>query len=132
MRKPTASEKADPSPAITRMIAGLKDWRGPAIAHLRKLIGAAAPDLVEDWKWGTAVWTKGGNVLAVGAFKNHVKVNFFDGAALKDPHGLFNAGLDAKASRGIDIAQGETVNERALQDLVRAAVAHQVQKKKST
>lgn len=131
MKKPTASEKATPSRAITRMIADLKDWRGPAIAHLRKLIGEAAPDLVEDWKWGTAVWTRGGNVVAAGAFKDHVKLNFFEGAALKDPHGLFNAGLDAKASRAIDIGKDETVNERALKDLIRAAVAHQLQKKGS-
>ncbi|HKU96686.1 MAG TPA: DUF1801 domain-containing protein [Vineibacter sp.] len=129
MRKPTAGEKATPSHAITQMIAGLKDWRGPAIAHLRKLIGEAAPDLVEDWKWGTAVWTRGGNVVAVGAFKDHVKVNFFNGAALKDPDRLFNAGLDAKASRAIDITRDGTVNERALKDLVRAAVALQLQKK---
>ncbi len=128
MKKPSASQKASPSAAITRFIADLKDWRGPVLANLRLLIGSAAPDLAEDWKWGTPVWTGGGNVVAIGAFKDHVKVNFFAGAALKDPHGLFNAGLDAKASRAIDIGPDDSLNASAFQALVRAAAVHQAQK----
>lgn len=131
MKKATASDKAAPSETITRFIADLKDWRGPAIANLRKVIREAAPDLVEDWKWGTPVWTLGGNVVAAGAFKDHVKLNFFEGAALKDPHGLFNAGLEAKTSRAIDIGKDDKLNEPALKDLVRAAVAHHAPRKRS-
>ncbi|HEY7210072.1 MAG TPA: DUF1801 domain-containing protein [Bryobacteraceae bacterium] len=113
----------NPSEQITRYISGLDDWRGKTLAHLRKIIRAAAPELTEDWKWNTPVWSHNGNVVAVGAFQDHVKVNFFAGAALDDPQRLFNAGLDAKASRAIDIHEGERVNEAALSDLVRGAVA---------
>jgi hypothetical protein len=70
---------------------------------LRELIHEADPDLTEEWKWNTAVWTHNGNVCAVGAFKDHIKLNFFKGASLPDPYGLFNSGLDAKASRSIDL-----------------------------
>jgi hypothetical protein len=92
------------------------------LAHLRTLINSAAPDLVEEWKWNTPVWSHNGNVVAVGAFQDHIKVNFFKGASLDDPHRLFNAGLDAKATRAIDIHEGERINEAALENLVRAAV----------
>ena len=78
---------------------------------------------LEEWKWDTPVFAAKGNVVAVGAFKDHVKLNFFKGAALNDPHGLFNAGLDAKATRAIDIHEGDAIDEPAIQDLVRAAVA---------
>ena len=109
------------SDEIDTLIAGLTDWRGEALAHLRKTIAAADNRLSEDWKWNTPVWTFKGNVCAIGAFKDHVKVNFFKGAQLADPAGLFNAGLDARATRAIDIAEGETLDDAALQDLVRAA-----------
>ena len=111
------------SERITDYIASLTDWRGQTLARLRELIREAAPNLTEEWKWDTPVWSHKGNVVAVGAFKDHVKVNFFKGASLDDPNGLFNAGLDAKTTRGIDIHEGDTINEAALQDLVRAAVA---------
>ena len=91
------------------------------MARLRKLIGEAAPDLTEEWKWNTPVWSYKGNVLALGAFDDHVKVNFFKGASLDDPRHLFNAGLDAKASRAIDIHEGGKIDEAALKALVRAA-----------
>jgi hypothetical protein len=90
---------------------------------LRKLILAAEPGLTEEWKWGTPVWSLKGNVVAVGAFKDHLKINFFKGASLADPHNLFNAGFDAKATRGIDLHEGDKINEAALKELVRAAVA---------
>jgi hypothetical protein len=111
------------SERITNYINELGDWRGKALARLRKLIGDAAPDLVEEWKWNTPLWSCNGNVVAVGAFKDHVKLNFFKGASLDDSSGLFNAGLEAKASRAIDLHEGDRINEAALKDLVRAAVA---------
>ena len=114
----------NPSERIDKQIADLADWRGALFARLRKLIRAADPDMAEEWKWNTAVWTQNGTVCAVGAFKDHVKVNFFKGASLEDPRGLFNAGLDAKATRAIDFHAGDAVDESALTDLIRAAVAH--------
>ena len=93
------------------------------LARLRALILDAAPGIVEEWKWDTPVFAYKGNVVATGAFKDHVKLNFFKGASLNDPHGLFNAGLDAKAMRAIDIHEGDAIDEPAMQDLIRAAVA---------
>ncbi len=124
MKKSDSKTGPTPSQLITDQIAELADWRGKLLARLRKLILAADPDIVEEWKWGTPVWSHQGNVVAIGAFKDHVKLNFFQGAALKDPHGLFNAGLDAKATRAIDLYEGAKIDESALKDLVRAAVAH--------
>jgi hypothetical protein len=115
---PTASQ------LITSHITELADWRGKTLARLRKLILDAAPDIVEEWKWGTAVWSHHGNVAAVGAFKDHLKINFFKGASLKDSRGLFNAGLDAKATRAIDLREGDKIDEPALKELIRAAVAY--------
>jgi hypothetical protein len=111
------------SDQITAYIDRLSDWRGALIARIRRAVGAASPDLVEGWKWSTPVWICEGNVLSVGAFKDHVKINFFQGASLDDPRGLFNAGLDAKATRAIDLAQGDRLDEAGLEQLVRAAVA---------
>jgi hypothetical protein len=111
------------SERITNHINELADWRGKMIARLRKLILDAAPGIVEEWKWNTPVWSHNGNVVAVGAFQNHVKVNFFKGASLNDPHGLFNAGLEARTTRAIDIYEGDVINEAALKDLIRAATA---------
>ena len=110
------------SDRITDYIASLADWRGPMLARLRAVIRDAAPTLTEEWKWETPVWSYKGNVVAVGAFKDHVKVNFFKGASLADPQGLINAGFDAKATRSIDLHEGDAINEPALQELVRAAV----------
>ena len=120
-----------PSQRITNHIAELTDWRGPVLVRLRELILDADPDMVEEWKWETPVFAHNGNVVAIGAFKDHMKLNFFKGASLDDPHSLFNAGLEAKATRAIDIHEGDAVNESALQDLVRAAVALNVAKKKT-
>ncbi len=114
----------DPSKLIDKQIAELTDWRGKMLAKLRKIIHDADPELTEDWKWGTAVWSHKGLVMAVGAFKETVKVNFFQGATLPDPNKLFNAGLEAKKTRAIDFHEGDKINEPALKDLVRAAVAH--------
>jgi len=114
----------DPSKLIDKQIAELTDWRGKMLAKLRKIIHDADPELTEDWKWGTAVWSHKGLVLAVGAFKETVKVNFFQGATLPDPNKLFNAGLEAKKTRAIDFHEGDKINDPALKDLIRAAVAH--------
>lgn len=113
----------NPSELIDKQIADLPGWRGETLARLRVLINDAAPQLQEEWKWGTAVWTHNGNVCALAAFKDHVKVNFFKGAFLADGHGLFNAGLDAKDARSIDLREGDRIDEAALRDLVRAAVS---------
>jgi hypothetical protein len=111
------------SQRITNMIAELGDWRGKLLARLRTLILEAA-DLTEEWKWNTAVWSNNGMICAAGAFKDHVKLNFFKGASLNDPKRLFNAGLDAKATRAIDFTEGDKIDEPALKALVRAAVAY--------
>lgn len=113
-----------PSQLITHQIAELGDWRGKLIARLCKLILAADPDIMEEWKWATAVWTHNGLVCSTGAFKDHVKLNFFKGASLKDPKHLFSAGLEAKATRAIDFGEGDKINEPALKELVRVAAAY--------
>jgi hypothetical protein len=119
----------EPSDLIDKHIAELTDWRGDLMERLRTLINQTEPGLKEDWKWGTPVWTSKGNVCAIGAFKGGVKLNFLKGASLPDPHGLFNGGLDAKASRSIDLVEGDPINEPALQDLIRAAVAYDAAKR---
>ena len=113
----------DASKLIDEHIASFGDWRGELMAKLRGIIGEADPNLKQEWKWGTPVFAAKGNVCAIGAFKDSVKLNFFKGASLADPHHLFNGGLDAKASRSIDFAKGNRVDESALQQLVRAAVS---------
>jgi hypothetical protein len=130
MRKSTLDANMTASQRITGHIAEFADWRGALLARLRKLIREADPALTEEWKWGTPVWSHKGNVVAAGAFRDHVKLNFFYGASLADPKGLFNAGLDAKATRAIDFGEGDKLDEPALKELVRAAVAHNVGKKK--
>jgi len=116
----------NPSERIDKHIAELADWRGQLVARLRKLILEADPDITEEWKWETAVWSHRGLVCAVGAFKETVKMNFFQGAFLEDPQKLFNAGLNAKKTRAIDFREGTFVDESALKELIRAAVAHNV------
>ena len=119
----------NPSERIDQQIAELTDWRGPMIAQLRKLVHEADPGITEEWKWETPVWSHQGLVCAVGIFKKGVKMNFFQGAFLEDTHMLFNAGLDAKKTRAIDFHEGETVNELALKDLIRTAVAYNTREK---
>ena len=113
----------NPSEQITAYIASLTDWRGKMLADLRKLILESVPDLEEEWKWNTPVYSKKGNVVAIGAFQDHVKLNFFKGASLRDSKGLFNAGLEAKTSRGIDLRKGDTIDAEGIRELVRAAAA---------
>lgn len=119
-----------PSQHIDKAINDLTDWRGKRMAQLRKLIHAASSEITEDWKWDTPVFAHKGNVVAIGVFKDHIKLNFFKGAALADPKKLFNAGLEAKTSRGIDLNENSKIDEAALKDLIRAAVALNTGKKK--
>jgi hypothetical protein len=124
MKKTDAKEGMTASQQIDNHIKELTDWRGRMLGRLRKLILEAAPNLTEEWKWDTPVWSYKGNVVAGGVFKDHVKLNFFKGASLQDPKGLFNAGLDAKATRAIDFSEGDDIDESALKDLIRDAVAY--------
>ena len=114
---------SDASKLIDQRIKSLGDWRGESMAKLRAIITSADSSLVEEWKWDTAVFTSNGNVVALGAMKEGIKINFFKGASLPDPQHLFNGGLDAKTSRSIDLKKGDRINEPALKGLVRAAVA---------
>src|SRR5262245_38893940 len=106
----------------TSKITALTDWRGRMMVRLRKVINDADPKLKEEFKWHTAVWSANGNVCALGAFKAHIKINFFKGASLPDPHGLFNSGLEANTSRSIDLHEGDAISSLHLKALVRAAV----------
>ena len=123
----------DPSARIDQLIAGLADWRGKTLAGIRKTILAADREIVEEWKWmGSPVWSRDGIIAVGNAHKDKVKLTFAHGASLADPQKLFNAGLDGKVWRAIDLFEGDTIDPRALQNLVRAAVAfNQTSKKKA-
>src|SRR5579859_2784100 len=111
-----------PAELLDQRIAELGDWRGEIVAKLSQLVLEVDPDITAEWKWGTAVWSHNGLVCAIGAFKDNAGLNFFKGAALKDPDRLFNAGLEAKASRSVRFYKGDTINEIALKNLIREAV----------
>jgi hypothetical protein len=130
MKKADSRVGLDPSQLITNQIAKLGDWRGKILSRLRKVILEADPHLTEEWKWNTAVWTRNGLVCSAGAFKDHVKINFFHGASLKDPKRLFNAGLDAQKTRAIDFGEDDNIDASTLRDLIRAAVAHNLSAEK--
>ena len=122
MKKPSLLESA--SALIDGKIAELGDWRGKTLAKVREIIHQAGPEIVEEWKWmGTPVWSHGGIVCTGETYKSVVKMTFPKGAALKDPSGLFNSSLAGNARRAIDIHAGDKVEEAALKDLIRAAVA---------
>jgi hypothetical protein len=109
---------------IDERIKELGDWRGKTLAKVREIILDADPEILEEWKWmGTPVWSHGGIVCTGETYKNAVKMTFAKGAALKDPSGLFNSSLEGNVRRAIDIHQGDKVDETALKDLIRAAVA---------
>jgi hypothetical protein len=112
------------SALIDGKINELGDWRGKTLARVRELIREADPEIVEEWKWmGTPTWSHGGIVCTGETYKSVVKMTFLKGAALEDPACLFNSSLDGNARRAIDIREGEGINETALKDLIRAAVA---------
>ena len=109
---------------IDERIKELGDWRGQMLAKVRQIIHQADPEIVEEWKWrGIPVFSHGGIVCTAETYKNVVKMTFAKGAALKDPSGLFNSSLDGNVRRAIDIHEGEQVDEAALKNLIRAAVA---------
>jgi len=117
------------SALIHEKIKELGDWRGRALAKVREIMHEADPEIVEEWKWvkpthpGTPVWSHAGIVCTGETYKNIVKLTFAKGAALKDPSGLFNASLEGNVRRAIDIREGDKIDEAALKDLIRAAVA---------
>lgn len=127
MKTPDAVDSA--AAIIDARIKELRDWRGPMLAKVRGIIREADPEIVEEWKWakatspGVPVFSRGGIVCTAETYKNAVKMTFAKGAALKDPSRLFNSSLEGNARRAIDIHEGETINEAALKDLIRAAVA---------
>jgi len=122
MKKAVAVESA--SALIDEKVKELGDWRGKTLAKVREIIHAADPEIVEEWKWrGTPVFSHGGIVCTGETYKSVVKMTFAKGAALKDPAGLFNSSLDGNVRRAIDIHEGEKINEAALKELIRAAVA---------
>jgi hypothetical protein len=130
MKKPVSAESASASALIDAKIEELGDWRGKTFAKVREIVHRADPEIVEELKWrGTPVWSHGGIVCTGETYKNVVKMTFAKGAALKDPAGLFNSSLDGNVRRAIDIREGEKVNEAALRDLIRAAVALNLQGK---
>jgi len=122
MKKSIPVESA--SASIDAKIKELGDWRGKTLAHLRRLIHQADPDIQEEWKWmGTPVWSHDGIVCTGESYKQVVKLTFARGASLKDPKKLFNSSLEGNTRRAIDIHEGEKIDEAAFKQLIRAAVA---------
>ena len=128
MKRPVAIESA--SAFIDEKIRELGDWRGKTLAKVRAIIIKADPGMVEEWKWmGTPVWSHDGIICTGETYKNVVKMTFAKGASLEDPAGLFNSSLDGNVRRAIDIREGDKVDEAALKDLIRAAVAFNLELK---
>jgi hypothetical protein len=136
MKKAKSSSKegeaeASPSQLIDARIAALGDWRGETLSRLRKLIKQADPDVVEEVKWrkpsnsmlGVPVWEHAGIICTGETYKAVVKLTFAKGASLEDPSGLFNSSLEGNTRRAIDIREGDKIDAKALQALIRAAVA---------
>ncbi len=133
MKRPAPDNSA--SAILDARINELGDWRGKTLARVRQLIHQADPEIIEEWKWvkatspGTPVFSHGGIVCTGETYKNVVKMTFAKGASLKDPAGLFNSSLEGNVRRAIDIHEGDKINELALKDLIRAAVALNLQAK---
>src|SRR3989454_4756181 len=123
MKKSGASHGQSASELISKRIAELEDWRGETLDRMRKLITAADPDVVEEWKWMNPVWSHDGIICTGESYKKVVKLTFAKGASLKDPARLFNSSLDGNVRRAIDMHEGEEVDESAFKALVRQAVA---------
>ena len=123
MKQAGASQGQSASELISRRIAELGDWRGETLSRMRKLIKAADPDVVEEWKWMNPIWSHDGIICTGESYKNHVKVTFAKGASLKDPARLFNSSLDGNTRRAIDIHEGKEVDASAFKALVRQAIA---------
>jgi hypothetical protein len=131
-----ANNKTNASKLIDKRTKELGDWRGKTLSKVRGIIKEADPDIVEEWKWvkptnpGTPVWSHNGDICTGETYKNVVKLTFFKGAALNDPSGLFNSSLDGKVRRAIDIKENDKINENALKNLIREAVALNLTSKK--
>jgi hypothetical protein len=130
MKKSESRSEEAAAQLIDARLAALGDWRGETLARVRALIMEADPDVVEAVKWrkpsnpfGVPVWEHGGIICTGEIYKDKVKLTFAKGAALEDPSGLFNAGLDGNVRRAIDIREGDRIDEKALKVLIRAAVA---------
>jgi hypothetical protein len=130
-----AENTTNASELIDERIRGLGDWRGEALGEVRGIIREADPEIVEEWKWvkaaspGTPVWSHNGGICTGEAYKNAVKLTFFKGASLKDPSGLFNSSLGGKVRRAIDIKEHDQIDANALRNLIREAVALNLQRK---
>jgi hypothetical protein len=111
-----------PSQLIDARIKELNDWRGETLARARALIKQADPDVVEEWKWGVPVWSRAGIICTGETYKNAVKLTFAKGASLQDPSRLFNSSLEGNTRRAIDFHEGDKIDAKALQGLVRAAI----------
>lgn len=126
-RSPKRASESDAAKAasdlIDQKIAGLSDWRGPMLAGLRDAIRRAHPEITEEWKWNTPVWSCAGIVCTGEVYKKAVKLTFAKGAALPDPASLFNASLEGKTRRAIDFSEGQSIDAKALAALVQAAIA---------
>ena len=123
MKKSDSTEDQSASELIDKRIAELEDWRGETLDKLRKLVSEADPDIVEEWKWGTPVWSHGGIICTGETYKAKVKLTFAKGASLPDPAELFNSSLGGKVRRALDIREGEEIDADAFKALIRAAIA---------
>ncbi|MGA9048225.1 MAG: DUF1801 domain-containing protein [Dehalococcoidia bacterium] len=122
-----------PSELIDGLVANLTDWRGTTFANIRRIIHGADPEIVEEWKWmGTPVWSHDGIVCIANAFKDKVKLTFYQGAHLADPDKLFNNGMEGKQWRSVDIYKDDKIKESSLKTLIIAAVDHNRAKMKPT
>jgi hypothetical protein len=122
--KKSSSEKVESAyRLIDERIQDLTDWRGEMLSRLRGVIHQADPEVVEEWKWGIPVWSHDGLICTGETYKSVVKMTFAKGASLDDPAHLFNSSLEGRVRRAIDFRQGEKINAKALQTLIRAAVA---------
>jgi hypothetical protein len=121
MKKSAPAKGKSPSQLIDARIKELDDWRGKTLRKLRALVRQADPEVIEEWKWGIPVWSHDGILCTGETYKSVVKMTFAKGAALKDPAHLFNSSLGGNTRRAIDFREGEKINEKALQALVRAA-----------
>src|SRR5262245_41332930 len=123
MKKTGASQGQSASELISKRIAELGDWRGDTLSRMRRLIKEADPEIVEEWKWLNPVWSHAGIICTGESYKKVVKLTFANGAALRDPAGLFNSSLEGNVRRAIDIHERADINAAAFKTLVRQAVA---------
>jgi hypothetical protein len=131
MKSSSTAKSESPSKLIDARIKELDDWRGETLSRMRALIKQADPEVIEEWKWrGVPVWSHGGIICTGETYKSVVKLTFAKGAAIKDPSRLFNSSLEGNVRRAIDIHEDEKIDEAAFKDLIRAAVALNLAKKK--